>query len=379
MAKKNIKDILEKVESADLAPEEEQAAKLWLFQLNSNKELHLSDEKLCTISDQMWSVIAQSGQVAATKRRSVPLWARFGIAAAVSAMLISAGIWFYQSAQKDRITDQLAYANDVAPGKSGATLTLADGKKIRLTDAANGQLAQEAGVTITKTADGKLIYHLEDKGKENDQINTLSTVNGETYQLRLPDGSSVWLNAASSLSYPLSFANRQERRVVLHGEGYFEIAKDSKHPFVVQTDKQEVEVLGTHFNINAYPDEAVVATTLLEGSVRLVTGIKNQMLKPGEQAINDQGAIRIRKVDPNAVTDWKNDEFFLDKMDFRAAMRKIARWYNIEVIYNGSVPDNLEAGGWIPRNSSLSDVLRSIESTGQVHFKIDGRKLYVSE
>ena len=379
MAKKNIKDILAHIETGDPTPEEEQAAKLWLCQLNKDKALKFSDEKLCAISDQMWSVIADRGQVVSGKRRSVSLWARFGIAAAVSAMVISAGIWFYQSAQKERVTDQVLYANDVAPGKSGATLTLADGKKIRLTEVANGKLVQEAGVTITKTADGQLIYQVKGNSAENDKINTLTTVNGETYQVRLPDGSSVWLNAASSLSYPLSFASQKERRVALRGEGYFEIAKDSKHPFIVKTDKQEVEVLGTHFNINAYPDEAVVATTLLEGAVRLTTGTNSQMLRPGEQAINDKGAIRIRKADLNAITDWKNDEFFLDKMDFRTAMRKIARWYDIEVIYNGAVPDNLEAGGWIPRNSKLSDVLKSIESTGQVHFRIDGRKLYVSE
>ncbi len=379
MAKKNIKNFLEKVEAGNATPEEEEAVKLWLFQLNRNQELDLSDEKLCAISDQMWSVIAERGQVAPTKRRSVPLWASFGIAAAIAAMVISVGIWFYRSALKERSTNQLVYANDIAPGKTGATLTLANGKTIRLTDAANGKLAQEAGVMITKTAEGQLIYQVKGNDPENDKLNTLTTVKGETYQIRLPDGSSVWLNAASSLSYPLSFAGQQERRVALRGEGYFEIAKDSKHPFIVKTDQQEVEVLGTHFNINAYPDEAVVATTLLEGSVRLTAGSQNQMLKPGEQAINDRGAIRIRKANLEAVTDWKKDEFFLDKMDFRMAMRKIARWYDIEVIYNGSVPENLEAGGWIPRNSKLSAVLKSIESTGQVHFKIDGRKLYVSE
>jgi transmembrane sensor len=140
-----------------------------------------------------------------------------------------------------------------------------------------------------------------------------------------------------------------------------------------------VKVLGTHFNINAYADEPAIATTLLEGSVKLTTGNSEQLLKPGEQAVNDAGNVKVGKANMETIVDWKNEEFYLDKMDFRVAMRKIARWYNIEVTYNGSVPNNLEAGGWIPRNSKLSDVLKSIESTGLVHFKIEGRTLYVSK
>jgi ferric-dicitrate binding protein FerR (iron transport regulator) len=310
--------------------------------------------------------------------REVKLWPRIGIAAAIAILIVSGGLWFYTANQNDK-TNQVVYTKDIDPGKHSATLILADGKKIRLTDAANGELAQESGVTISKTANGQLIYEIRENSIAHNKTNTLTTDAGETYQVRLPDGSSVWLNAASSLKYPASFASLKERRVELSGEGYFEIAKDKKHPFIVKTDKQEVEVLGTHFNINAYRDEKAIATTLLEGSVKLTDKNNNQLLRPGEQAINAEGAIRVKKVNIDAVIDWKNEEFYLDQMDFRVAMRKIARWYNLEVIYNGSVPENLTAGGWIPRSSKLSDVIRSIESTGQVHFKIEGRRLYVSK
>jgi transmembrane sensor len=308
----------------------------------------------------------------------VRLWPRVAIAAAVATIIFGAGLFFYKYQQKEN-SGAIANVSDIAPGKHGATLTLASGKKIRLADAVNGKLSEEAGVSITKTSDGKLVYEIKAENSGSDKINILSTDKGETYQLRLPDGSSVWLNAASTLKFPASFAKLKDRRVELYGEGYFEIAKDKTHPFIVKTDHQEVEVLGTHFNINAYADEPEVVTTLLEGSIKLTAGNNNKLLKPGEQAVNNDGRIDIGKANMEAITDWKNDEFFLDKMDFRAAMRKIARWYNIEVIYNGSVPDNLEAGGWIPRNSNLSDVLKSIESSGLVHFKIEGRKLYVSK
>ncbi|SMO72269.1 FecR family protein [Solitalea koreensis] len=322
-----------------------------------------------------------------TRRQTVPirkvkLWPRIGIAAAIAMLIVFGGLWFYRANQNDN-TNQIAYTSDVAPGKQSATLTLANGKKIRLTDATNGELAKESGVTISKTADGQLVYEIKgnstERNKINTLVNTLATANGETYRVRLPDGSSVWLNAASSLKYPATFANLKERWVELSGEGYFEIAKDKAHPFIVKTDKQEVRVLGTHFNINAYADEKAITTTLLEGSVKLTEGNKSQLLRPGEQAINAEETIKVKQVNIDAVIDWKNEEFYLDKMDFRVAMRKIARWYNLDVIYNGSVPENLEAGGWIPRSSKLSDVIKSIESTGQVHFKIEGRRLYVSK
>lgn len=358
---------------------EEALVQYWFAKESGKDEVRVNAEY--NVHAEMWAVIAHS--IEAPKIAGKPKFGkayRISVAVAAAIMTIALCIYFF-SAPNDRegYSQRIKYASDVAPGVSGATLTLAGGQKIRLYDAKNGELAQEAGVVITKSADGELVYEVKDKGDDRDKINTLSTAKGETYKLRLPDGSLVYLNAASSLTYTACLNERGKRVVRLSGEGFFDIAKDKAHPFVVKTANQEVEVLGTHFNVNAYADEPVVSTTLLEGSVKLVSGNQDKVLKPGQVALNGGSGIKVSVANVEAVTDWKNEEFFLDKMDFRTAMRKLARWYNIEVIYNGSVPDNLETGGWIPRSSKLSDVLKAIESSGLAKFKIEGRKVYVSK
>jgi ferric-dicitrate binding protein FerR (iron transport regulator) len=293
--------------------------------------------------------------------------------------MFGAGLFFYKQQQSVKPEDIVAGLSDVDPGRLSATLTLADGKKIKLTGAKNGELAKQAGVVITKSADGQLVYEIKEKSANADQMNTLSTANGETYKVRLPDGSLVWLNSASSLTYSAGLNEDGKRRVSLTGEGYFEIAKDKAHPFVVKTASQEVEVLGTHFNINSYKDEAAVATTLLEGSVRVSGAVGQKVLKPGEQAINGANGIRVAKVDAENVVDWKDGDFYLNHLDYRTAMRKISRWYDVDIVYEKSVPADLEAGGWISRSTKLSLVLKMIESSGTVKFRVDGRTIYVSK
>lgn len=304
------------------------------------------------------------------------LWPRIAVAASI-ALAIGVGGLLYVNKQDNGKNQQLVRMNDVAPGKNGATLTLASGKKIRLSDAVNGELTNEAGVSITKTKDGQLIYEIKETGAENNKFNTLSTSNGETYQVRLPDGSAVWLNAASSLTYSAKLIQNGKRSVTLSGEAYFQVAKDKSHPFVVSTAGQQVEVLGTHFNVNAYADEPIKATTLVEGSVRVSSGSDQQLLKPGFQARNNGNGIKISKANLEGVTDWKDGEFNLNETDFRVAMRKIARWYDVEVIYEKSVPLDIEAWGWISRDSKLSSVLKLIENSGLVKFRIEGKKVYV--
>jgi hypothetical protein len=318
------------------------------------------------------------------EKPAVPLYRKWKIAIAGAAAIaaITLGTWIYMMSPDVKSGDEVA-KNDIAPGKNGATITLANGKVIQLSDAKSGVVVGRGDL---KYSDGSPLSPQGGSLPEGERSIKLTaqTAKGQTYQFTLPDGTKVWLNADSKLEFPSSFVSSKTRNVKLSGEGYFEVSKDKTHPFIVKMEAnsgpgQEVEVLGTHFNINAYSDEPAIATTLLEGSVKLTMGNSEKMLMPGEQAISDEGKIKVGRVNMDAIVDWKNEEFFLDKMDFRVAMRKIARWYNIEVIYNGSVPINLEAGGWIPRNSKLSDVLKSIESTGQVKFKIEGKKLYVSK
>lgn len=303
----------------------------------------------------------------------------FAVAAAVATVVFGAGLFYYSQERKSEPAQKVAVTNDVPAGKVGATLTLANGKKIKLSDAVNGTLAEESGVLVTKSANGQLEYKIKGSDAGPNKLNTLSTANGETYKVRLPDGSLIYLNAASSLTYATSLKDHGRRVVRLTGEGYFEVSQDKTHPFVVETENQEVEVLGTHFNVNAYTDERAITTTLLEGSVKVSAGKKQQVIKPGEQVLNTKGHIQVAEVNVENIVDWKDGDFFLNRVNFKIAMRKIARWYNVEFVYDASVPDELESGGWISRKNNLSAVLKSIESSGQVHFKMEGNKVYVSK
>ncbi|SDH36414.1 FecR protein [Pedobacter terrae] len=311
-------------------------------------------------------------------RRFIKSWPLLtGIAAAIA--LVVLGVFFFNYRNNGHAYSEVLAAQNRIPGTFDATLTLANGKKIKLSDATNGEIAKEAGISVTKTADGQLVYEIKGKTGAAENINTLSTAKGETYILTLPDKSKVWLNAASIITYSTTFREHGVRKVKLEGEAYFEISKDKTHPFIVQTAKQEVEVLGTHFNINSYHDEPATATTLLEGSVKVKAGKVYKVIKPGQQAINNQGSIAVQQVDVDNVLDWKNGDFYLNHIAFKTAMRKIARWYDMEVIYDDTVPDNMESGGWISRDKPLSSVLKSIESSGLVKFKVVGRKIYVTE
>ncbi|RZK61536.1 MAG: DUF4974 domain-containing protein, partial [Pedobacter sp.] len=235
-----------------------------------------------------------------------------------------------------------------------------------------------SGMVITKSADGQLIYEFKKTSADRNQLNTLSTSNGETYQVRLPDGSVVWLNSASSLTYSPGLISSGKRFVKLTGEGFFNISKDKLHPFIVETDNQKIKVLGTHFNVNSYPDEPFTATTLLEGSVNVTSEGEQKLIVPGQQVINKNHSLKVIKVNVDQIIDWKEGDFNLTETDFRIAMRKVARWYNVEMVYDPAVPKNIQVDGWISRNQKLSSVLDMIEKLGVVSFRIEGKKVYVS-
>ncbi|MCD0487592.1 FecR domain-containing protein [Pedobacter sp. MC2016-14] len=296
-------------------------------------------------------------------------------AAAVLIVVFAAGLFYrsFQSAQ----TMQPAYA--IVPGKQGATLTLASGKQIKLSDASKGKLANEAGIEIIKSADGSLIYQIKDAGTgTSGMFNTLTTAKGETYQVRLPDGTVVQLNADSKLSYATSLNAAGERRVELIGEGYFDVAKDKAHPFIVKTATQQIQVLGTHFNINAYADENVTRTTLLEGSVKVFSAGTQKMLVPGEQASTRENQLSISKADLESAVAWKNGEFVFTGQPIDEIMRLLSRWYNVEVEFKGP-PTKEEFEGTAFKEKDITEVLELLELTGAVHFKIEGRKIIVTK
>jgi len=312
---------------------------------------------------------------------SIRLWRRIGTIAAAVFLCLS-GIYFFAYYKSSNPAGDQAVVMDILPGKTGATLTLSNGKQISLAEAASGKIAEEAGLTVSKAPDGQIVYQAAtdmDSGTDANAINTLSTAKGETYMLRLPDGSGIWLNSASSISYPLRLAHQNTRLVKISGEVYFEVAKDKKHPFVVESRGQRVEVLGTHFNVNGYENEDLTATTLVEGMVKVSSGKHSKIIRPGQQALTSKAGISLRQADLDNITDWKEGDFYLNHVEFKTAMRKISRWYDVEVIYEEDFPEDLETGGWISRNNKLSTVLKLIESSGQVHFRVQGRKVFVSK
>ncbi|PWS32650.1 FecR family protein [Pedobacter paludis] len=350
---------------------EEELLDLWIHDMEDNSPVALTEAE----HEEMKRKGRAQIRSFLEEKNGVKYWVRFAVAATI-ALAIMIGKYFYHPVEKQ--SDQAFIASDVEPGRTAATLTLSDGKKLYLADLASGKIAEESGVKIVKNEKGELIYSIIDTKDQTVRMQTLTTYTGETQIVALPDGSKVWLNAASSIKYPSSFAAAPRRRVELAGEAYFEIAKDRDHPFVVETGNQEVEVLGTHFNINAYTDEPGIATTLLEGSVRVSKAGSSQTIVPGQQALNTQTDFKVSKVNTENIVDWKDGEFNLDEVDFRVAMRKIARWYGVELVYDKSVPEHIEAYGWISRSSKLSAVLKLIENSGLVKFRIEGKKLYIS-
>jgi len=267
-------------------------------------------------------------------------------------------------------------STDVAPGANRAVLVLADGSSVLLDDAQKGVLSRQANAIINKTADGQIVYENQAANEPAPLVyNTISTPRAGQYRLTLTDGTKVWLNAATSLQFPASFAGK-ERRVKLTGEAYFEVAPNATQPFIVETPYQSVEVLGTHFNVNAYEDEALTRTTLLEGKVKVQSGASSQVIKPGQQAASMQaGSIHINEADTEEAVAWKNGYFKFNKADIQTIMRQLERWYDVDVEYRGAVPTDLFVGK-INRSENISGVLRILELS-KVQFKIENRKIIV--
>ena len=327
--------------------------------------------------------------------------------AAAAILLIISGVTLFKILNtRDNMENQIAVTSqkpDLLPGKNKAVLTLADGSEILLDEVSKGQIARQENILITKTDDGQLVYTLnKTKNPESGTaaiptFNNISTPRGGQYKVILPDGSKVWLNAASTLKYPTEFSDTG-RKVELKGEAYFEIAKAEyikdgrKHriPFLVLSAGQSVEVLGTRFNVNSYANERNVTTTLVEGSVRVISATNKTdnirekagheiMLRPGEQsrlslAGKDPVPV-VSKADMDEVIAWKNGEFQFKNADIQTIMRQISRWYDVEVEFQGKIPDT-KYRGKIPRNVPVSQLFEILQTSG-VNFKIEGRKIIV--
>jgi transmembrane sensor len=313
-------------------------------------------------------------------------WYRDVATAAAVILVLTAAAFFWLNTRntpknevaKDNI--KKVPQNEIVPGQTTASLTLADGKKVVLDSTVTGQLAQQGGM-IVENKNGILTYQEKAPASNELLFNILSTANGQTYGMVLADGSKVWLNAGASIRYPVAFTGN-ERKVEVTGEAYFEVAHQANKPFIVHVSDQkggrmDVQVLGTRFNINAYHDEKAIKTTLLEGSVRINLGNSQTLLKPGQQAQVSNGITEVfRDANVDATIAWKNGRFNFEDADIDGVMRQLTKWYNIRVVYEGPKPTR-KFKGEMERNLTLPQVLKALEITTGIQFRIEGRTLVI--
>ena len=303
---------------------------------------------------------------------------KWWMAAAILLLLATGGYLFWNKEESQEITKTASPAlqNDVAPGTNKAILTLADGRKITLDSNSSGAISKQGNVTIIQLG-GQLSYEASNGSQPKTEVtyNTITTPKGGQYQLALVDGSKVWLNSASSLRFPTVFVGN-ERRVQLDGEGYFEIAHSGSMPFIVEKGETRVQVLGTHFNINAYDDENEIKVTLLEGSVSVSQGNIQKLLAPGHQAQIKTGIQIVNDINIDKVMAWKNGWFEFDDAELSAIMRQVSRWYDVDIEFEGKSTEQ-KFGGRISKNLPMSAILRMLESSGVKGFRLEGKKLFV--
>ena len=388
MSKESVEELLEKYRNGLCTEDEKALVESWHLKELSNKNSDLDHVDLIDSRNQIWSAIETEIQINSSKSKVI--WLKFAAAAAV---LFFIGFVIKSNVEKklsNALVNSKTSIKTIQPGGNKATLTLSDGTKISLTDASNGIIAKQENINITKTKNGEVIYSVAESlvNTKRDVYNTIETPRGGQYQINLPDGTKVWLNAESSLKYPAVFQGA-ERIVSLKGEAYFEVAKSfdnkgKRKPFKVRTDlgsrNQELEVLGTHFNINAYQNETCSKTTLLEGRVKIknLNSNNSSLLKPGQQSIIKEGSpsVFVQEVDAEESIAWKDGFFSFNEENLETIMNKIARWYNVEIDFRGN-KINKTFGGRISRFNSVNEVLDMLQTTGAVHFKIEERRILV--
>lgn len=378
-------ELLQKYLAGNCTEQEKAIVEKWYLDINAG-ETEINYDRIEEFKKQDYQLLLN-----ATKKGKTINWPlRIATIAAAIIIILSIGTLVFGPIKKPLQT----YTKDIKPGRNKATLTLPNGKVIDLDEVKNGELAVEQNVKIIKKADGQLIYEFSPGADKTVNVNSSSGLNsivtprGGQYQVILPDGTKVWLNACSKLKFPSTFKGMDYREVVLVGEAYFEVStvksrlglkkEVRKMPFKVKTSTQEITVLGTHFNVNSYPDESSTKTTLLEGSVSIAIPLlkgKVTMLKPGEQSINDGTNLKVKKVNVDDVVAWKKGYFnFSENENIKIIMPEIARWYDIEISYIGDMA-GVNFTGSISRSKNISAILKLMESTKQVSFKIQGRKI----
>lgn len=336
------------------------------------------------VRNRIWQKLNDSRKVVEITPRKKANY-RWMAAAAVLLIALFAGLFFIKGEKpKQQAVTGIAKnkQQQIVPGSNKAYLTLANGANIILDDAKNGEIAAKTGIKVSKTANGVLVYHFTKTSPEAvasaaPEFNTITTPRGGQYKVELVDGTKVWLNAASSLRFPQAFTGT-DRQVELTGEAYFEVAKNKEKPFIVKANGAQVQVLGTHFNVNAYSDNNNITTTLLEGSVRMSNASSAVMLVPGQQgsAGENGAAIKVSKADTEENMAWINGFFVFHDESIVNVMKQVSRWYDVDIEYRDNVQQN-EFGGTISRYKNINELLNNMQLTRTIHYKIEGRRVII--
>jgi len=381
-----IEQLVLKLNSGQLTEAEKPELEQWYASFEDSLLIEDEGEGIDELRQRLYSSILKKANIeaAGTAPETVimyPATRRWLRVAAAAAIIVSlAGVGYLVTRRSTTPDIAKAQIHDVAPGGNKAILTLADGKQIILDSARTGQVAKEQNTAIEKTGDGNIRYMPAGTGANpstTSSYNTISTPRGGRYAITLADGTKVILNAASSLRFPTAFTGN-DRSVRLSGEAWFEITPDKLHPFIVTSGDQDLKVLGTSFNLNAYEDEPSIITTLLNGSVIVSSRIAHQShsLSPGQQSILTGAKLSISEADIEEATAWKNGYFMFESEGISTIMRKIARWYDVDIKFDGPPPTD-KFNGSIQRFVNVSQVLNKLALTNKVHFTIEGRTIIV--
>ena len=372
------RELIERYNQGNCTAEEKLLVEAWEAELEATGEFSAEGPVLARWQEEVYArlmeqVGSEDGTAPAPVHR-VHFMRRWGWAAAVAVLALGLGAYLLGGREKSREPVVAAEGRqDIAPGKNGAVLTLADGSQVELDSLGNGVIATQNGTKV-RLNNGQVVYD-ETGEPAAAAFNTMTTPRGRQFRITLPDDTKVWLNAASSLRYPTAFTGK-ERRVEVTGEAYFEVAQNKDLPFrVVVNNTTEVEVLGTHFNINAYTNEQAIHTTLLEGSLRVLNNGRGALLKPGQQAQVSAGIKVADNVDIDKVMAWKNGIFNFEGATLEQFMRQVERWYDIEVEYEKGVP-GITFWGKMTRDIPLSGLLVVLEKSN-VRFRLEGRRLII--
>jgi transmembrane sensor len=365
MEEKDAQRLLDKFKAGECTEEEKIRLRNWFNTVNNQQDAGLSKEELETTGNELWSVLERQTKPAQVRR----LWPRLTAAASIL-LVIGVSAYFITNHQHQQ---PKANTHDVAPF-TGMAILKTGGKTILLDKTGKGLIAQRNNTTITKAQDEQLVYTAGNGILSEAVYDTIQVpAGGRPYTVKLSDGSKITLNAASALRYPENFsATKRSPIELITGEVYAEIAHNKKAPLQFLAPKQRIEDIGTTFDISAYPDDPDSRTTLIEGSLK----VNKTRIKPGQQAVLTTGNLYVSTANIDQVTAWKNGDFSFNGEHIDAIMRQLARWYNIEVKYEGKKTDEVFYGR-ITRKKNISEVLHMLEKTQKIHFKVEGRRVTV--